>query len=153
MFFTTAVKLLQIDHSGLKRNLGDTEWLGSRMSAVEAVVLIALGTAAAIAWAVCLETRRRSRPPAVRGQSRREGQKRAAEAALNLFRERFLRRKEDAARLVARPFHIGMISFIGSELVLWISPQSGSARDCFDRALSRRKQGSSSLGSPTNSDA
>jgi hypothetical protein len=38
--------------------------LGVTMSAVEAVVLIAVGTAAAIAWAVCLEARRRSRPPA-----------------------------------------------------------------------------------------
>ena len=56
------ILLLQIDHSGLKAN--SDVGLGVTMSAVEAVVLIAVGTAAAIAWAVCLETKRRSRPPA-----------------------------------------------------------------------------------------
>ena len=43
------ISLLQIDHSGLKAN--SDVGLGVTMSAVEAVVLIAVGTAAAIAWA------------------------------------------------------------------------------------------------------
>src|SRR5215207_6966811 len=46
-----AALLLRIDNSGLKRNARDVA-AGVTMSAVEAVVLIAVGTAAAIAWAM-----------------------------------------------------------------------------------------------------
>ena len=66
-FCIVAALILRIDHSGPKANLG--RWIGVTMSAVEAVVLIAVGTAAAIAWAVCLETKRRSRPPGVSGDA------------------------------------------------------------------------------------